>query len=79
MNQLRSIPDVREVREERLHALQNYDYRAKAANNTAASPKDDGGDLELNGRCNESGSETVGHNPTPDQSMVEKRNAVGVT
>ena len=50
-------------------------------NNTAASPKDAGGDLDANWEdVNESGSETVGgDNPTPDQSMVEENaNAVGV-
>ena len=50
-------------------------------NNTAASPRDAGGDLDANWEdVNDSGSETVaGDNPTPDQSMVEENaNAVGV-
>jgi hypothetical protein len=50
-------------------------------NNTAASPKDAGGDLDASWEdVNESGSESVGgDNPTPDQSMVEENaNAVGV-
>lgn len=50
-------------------------------NNTAASPRDAGGDLDAFWEdVNESGSETVGgDNPTPDQSMVEENaNAVGV-
>lgn len=51
-------------------------------NNTAASPRDAGGDLDANWEdVNESGSETVaGDNPTPDQSMVEENaQAVGVS
>jgi hypothetical protein len=50
-------------------------------NNTAASPRDAGGDLDASWEdVNETGSETVaGDNPTPDQSMVEENaNAVGV-
>lgn len=48
-------------------------------NNTAASPKDAGGDLDAAWE-DDSGSETVsGHNPTPDQSDVEENaHAVGV-
>jgi hypothetical protein len=51
-------------------------------NNTAASPKDAGGDLDANWEdVNESGSETVaGDNPTPDQSLVEENaQAIGVS
>ena len=51
-------------------------------NNTAASPRDAGGDLDANWEdVNESGSETVaGDNPTPDQSLVEENaQAVGVS
>src|SRR6187397_2698416 len=50
-------------------------------NNTAASPRDAGGDLDASWEdVNESGSESVGgDNPTPDQSMVEENaNAMGV-
>ena len=50
-------------------------------NNTAASPRDAGGDLDAAWEdVNESGSETVaGDNPTPDQSLVEENAAaVGV-
>ena len=49
--------------------------------NTAASPKDAGGDLDASWEdVNESGSEAVGgDNPTPDQSLVEENaHAVGV-
>src|SRR5688500_5359845 len=51
-------------------------------NNTAASPRDAGGDLDAAWEdVNESGSETVGgDNPTPDQSMVEENaKALGVS
>lgn len=51
-------------------------------NNTAASPRDAGGDLDANWEdVNESGSETVaGDNPTPDQSLVEENaQAIGVS
>lgn len=51
-------------------------------NNTAASPRDAGGDLDAAWEdVNDSGSETVaGDNPTPDQSLVEENaSAIGVT
>lgn len=51
-------------------------------NNTAASPRDAGGDLDASWEdVNESGSETVaGDNPTPDQSLVEENaSAMGVS
>jgi hypothetical protein len=51
-------------------------------NNTAASPRDAGGDLDANWEdVNDSGSETVaGDNPTPDQSIVEENaSAMGVS
>jgi len=51
-------------------------------NNTAASPRDAGGDLDANWEdVNDSGSETVaGDNPTPDQSLVEENAlAMGVS
>jgi len=51
-------------------------------NNTAASPRDAGGDLDAAWEdVNDSGSETVaGDNPTPDQSVVEENaSAVGVS
>ena len=50
-------------------------------NNTAASPRDAGGDLDAAWEdVNDSGSETVaGDNPTPDQSLVEENaSAMGV-
>lgn len=51
-------------------------------NNTAASPRDAGGDLDAVWEdVNDSGSETVaGDNPTPDQSIVEDNaQAIGVS
>jgi hypothetical protein len=51
-------------------------------NNTAASPRDAGGDLDADWEdVNDSGSETVaGDNPTPDQSLVEENaSAIGIT
>ena len=51
-------------------------------NNTAASPRDAGGDLDAAWEdVNDSGSETVaGDNPTPDQSVVEENaSAIGVS
>lgn len=51
-------------------------------NNTAASPRDAGGDLDADWEdVNDSGSETVaGDNPTPDQSLVEENaSAIGVS
>ena len=51
-------------------------------NNTTASPRDAGGDLDAAWEdVNDSGSETVaGDNPTPDQSIVEENaNAIGVS
>ena len=50
-------------------------------NNTAASPRDAGGDLDANWEdVNDSGSESVGgDNPTPDQSDVEENaHAMGI-
>lgn len=51
-------------------------------NNTAASPRDAGGDLDASWEdVNESGSETIaGDNPTPDQSLAEENaQAMGVS
>lgn len=51
-------------------------------NNTDASPRDAGGDLDAAWEdVNASGSETVaGDNPTPDQSIVEENaSAIGVS
>ena len=50
-------------------------------NNTAASPRDSGGDLDASWEdVNDSGTESVsGDNPTPDQSDVEENaHAIGI-
>src|SRR5882672_7687111 len=76
-------PEIEEFMEEEIaRAPKDPDQLAqRLRNNTAASPKDAGGDLDANWEdVNESGSETVGgDNPTPDQSLVEENaNAMGV-
>ena len=76
-------PEIEEFMEQEIaRAPKDSEQLAqRLRNNTAASPKDAGGDLDANWEdVNQSGSETVGgDNPTPDQSMVEENaNAVGV-
>jgi hypothetical protein len=76
-------PDIEEFMEEEIsRAPKDADLLAhRLRNNTAASPKDSGGDLDASWEdVNDSGSESVaGDNPTPDQSMVEENaNALGV-
>ena len=77
-------PEIEEFMElEISHAPKDPDVLAqRLRNNTAASPRDAGGDLDAAWEdVNESGSETVaGDNPTPDQSLVEENAAaIGVT
>src|SRR5687767_5533034 len=77
-------PEIEEFMEQEIHrAPKDPDLLAhRLRNNTAASPKDAGGDLDANWEdVNESGSETVaGDNPTPDQSLVEENaRAIGVS
>jgi Family of unknown function (DUF6335) len=77
-------PEIEEFMEEEiLRAPKDPELLAqRLRNNTAASPRDAGGDLDAAWEdVNESGSETVaGDNPTPDQSMVEENaQAIGVT
>jgi hypothetical protein len=77
-------PEIEEFMEEEiLRAPKDPELLAhRLRNNTAASPRDAGGDLDASWEdVNESGSETVaGDNPTPDQSMVEENaQAIGVT
>ena len=77
-------PEIEEFMElEISHAPKDPDILAqRLRNNTAASPRDAGGDLDAAWEdVNESGSETVaGDNPTPDQSLVEENAAaIGVT
>ena len=76
-------PEIEEFMEEEIsHSPKDPELLVhRLRNNTAASPRDAGGDLDANWEdVNESGSETVaGDNPTPDQSLVEENaNAVGV-
>ena len=77
-------PEIEEFMElEISHAPKDPDMLAQRLwNNTAASPRDAGGDLDAAWEdVNDSGSETVaGDNPTPDQSLVEENAAaIGVT
>lgn len=77
-------PEIEEFMElEISHAPKEPDLLAqRLRNHTAASPRDAGGDLDASWEdVNDSGSEAVaGHNPTPDQSLVEENaSAIGVT
>lgn len=77
-------PEIEEFMElEISHAPKDPDLLAqRLRNNTAASPRDAGGDLDAAWEdVNDSGSETVaGDNPTPDQSLVEENaSAMGVS
>ena len=77
-------PEIEEFMEEEiLRAPKDPAQLAqRLRNNTAASPRDAGGDLDAAWEdVNETGSETVaGDNPTPDQSNVEENAfAVGVS
>lgn len=77
-------PDIEQFMEEEItRAPKDPELLAhRLRNNTAASPSDAGGDLDASWEdVNDSGSESVsGHNPTPDQSVVEENaNAVGVS
>jgi len=76
-------PDIEAFMEEEIaRAPKDPEQLAqRLRNNTAASPKDAGGDLDATWEdVNDSGEESVGgDNPTPDQSMVEENaNAMGV-
>ncbi len=76
-------PEIEEFMEQEIsRAPKDPDLLAqRLRNNTAASPRDAGGDLDAAWEdVNDSGSEAVaGDNPTPDQSMVEENaNALGV-
>lgn len=77
-------PEIEEFMEHEIsHAPKDPEVLAqRLRNNTAASPRDAGGDLDADWEdVNDSGSETVaGDNPTPDQSLVEENaSAIGVT
>ncbi len=77
-------PEIEEFMEEEIsRAPKDPELLAhRLRNNTAASPRDAGGDFDAAWEdVNESGSETVaGDNPTPDQSIVEANaQAMGVS
>lgn len=76
-------PEIEEFMEEEIsRAPKDPELLAhRLKNNTAASPKDSGGDIDAEWEdVNDSGTESVGgDNPTPDQSDVEENaHAVGV-
>lgn len=76
-------PEIEQFMEEEIsRAPKDPDLLAqRLRNNTAASPRDAGGDLDATWEdVNASGTETIaGDNPTPDQSDVEENaHAVGV-
>ena len=77
-------PEIEEFMEEEIsRAPKDPELLAhRLRNNTSASPRDAGGDLDADWEdVNSSGSETVaGDNPTPDQSLVEENaQAIGVS
>src|ERR1051325_6791609 len=77
-------PEIEEFMEEEINrAPKDPELLAhRLKNNTSASPRDAGGDLDAAWEdVNDSGSETIaGDNPTPDQSLVEENAlAVGVS
>lgn len=77
-------PEIEEFMEQEIaHAPKDPEQLAQRLhNNTAASPKDSGGDIDAAWEdVNESGSESfAGDSPTPDQSMVEENaRAIGVS
>ena len=77
-------PEIEEFMEQEIHrAPKDPELLVnRLRNNTAASPRDAGGDLDADWEdVNDSGSETVaGDNPTPDQSLVEENaKAIGVS
>ena len=77
-------PEIEEFMEQEIsRAPKDPDLLAqRLRNNTSASPRDAGGDLDAAWEdVNDSGSETVaGDNPTPDQSLVEENaSAMGVS
>jgi hypothetical protein len=77
-------PEIEEFMEEEIsRAPKDPELLAnRLRNNTSASPRDSGGDLDATWEdVNDSGSETAaGDNPTPDQSLVEENaQAMGVS
>lgn len=77
-------PEIEEFMEEEIsRAPKDPELLAhRMRENTAASPRDSGGDPDATWEdVNDSGEESVsGDNPTPDQSVVEENaSAIGVT
>jgi hypothetical protein len=77
-------PDIEEFMEEEISRVPRDPelLAQRLRNNTSASPRDAGGDLDATWEdVNESGSESfAGDNPTPDQSLVEENaKAIGVS
>ena len=76
-------PEIEELMADEIaHAPKDPELLAHRLRNTAASPRDSGGDLDAEWEdVNGSGSETfAGDSPTPDQSNVEENaQAVGVS
>jgi hypothetical protein len=77
-------PEIEEFMEEEIaHAPKDPALLAQRLhNNTAASPRDAGGDIDAAWEdVNQTGSESfAGDSPTPDQSMVEENaRAIGVS
>jgi hypothetical protein len=77
-------PEIEEFMEEEIsRAPKDPELLAhRLRENTAASPRDSGGDPDATWEdVNDSGEESVsGDNPTPDQSIVEENaSAIGVT
>ena len=77
-------PDIEEFMEEEIsRAPKDPELLAqRLRQNTAASPRDSGGDPDASWEdVNDSGEESVaGDNPTPDQSLVEENaRAVGIS
>lgn len=77
-------PEIEEFMEEEIsRAPKDPEQLAhRLRDNTAASPRDAGGDPDADWEdVNSSGSETIaGDNPTPDQSIVEENaSAIGMT
>ncbi|HEY0079359.1 MAG TPA: DUF6335 family protein [Pyrinomonadaceae bacterium] len=76
-------PEIEEFMEEEIARAPKdpSSLAQRLRNNTAASPRDAGGDLDASWEdVNDSGTESVsGDNPTPDQSDVEENaHAIGV-
>lgn len=82
-NDLPSDAEIEGIRKEEIDEAPTdaHDLIERLEENTDSSPADSGGDIDAQWEeVNTSGSESVfGHNPTPDQSDVEKNaHAMGI-